>query len=524
MDLPGRHFSRRDFLKLLLLLPLLKVKLPTSATGLVPAPQGRTSPEGEGPLTNPPNILILVLDAFSAENASLYGYRRHTTPNLERFAQRATVFHQHYAGGNFTTPGTSSLFTGAYPWSHRGLHLFGTVLDKFADQNLFSLFWQDYFTMAFSHNLIVMNLLHQFSQYLDQFTLAKDLALESETVFDRIFPEDFNDSFWGERLVRGSGLPLPSSLFLSFAEGNFQEQPSENLKERYKDVFPRGLPYNTVGVFFLLEEAMDWIKSQVLSAPKPFVGYFHLFPPHEPYNTRKEFVDIFKDGWTPQPKPKHAFPQGRSESFLNNKRRYYDEFIPYADAEFGRLVDALEESGIMENTYFILTSDHGELFERGIQGHVTSTLYEPVIRTPLLISRPGQRERVDVDTRTSCVDLLPTLLHITGKPIPEWCEGQILPTFGDSKPDSERSIYVVEAKQNPKMGPLKIGTVALMKGDFKLIHYFGFKDFSDVYELYDLKKDPEEMENLYNKRTDLAAEMKSELLSKVEEENHKFEG
>jgi membrane-anchored protein YejM (alkaline phosphatase superfamily) len=177
MDLPGKQFSRRDFLKLLLLLPLLKIKLPTSATGPVASPQRRTSPEGEGPLNNPPNILILVLDAFSAKNASLYGYRRHTTPNLERFAQRATVFHQHYAGGNFTMPGTSSLLTGAYPWSHRGLHLFGTVLDKFADRNLFSLFEQDYFTMAFSHNLIVMNLLHQFSQHLDQFTLAKDLAL-----------------------------------------------------------------------------------------------------------------------------------------------------------------------------------------------------------------------------------------------------------------------------------------------------------------------------------------------------------
>jgi arylsulfatase A-like enzyme len=524
MDLPGKQFSRRDFLKLLLLLPLLKIKLPTSATGPVASPQPRTSPEDEGPLNNPPNIIILVLDAFSAKNISLYGYRRHTTPNLERFAQRATVFHQHYAGGNFTMPGTSSLLTGAYPWSHRGFHLFGTVIDGFVDRNLFSMFEPDYFTIGFSHNLIVMNLLHQFSQYLDQFTLAKDLALESETVFDRIFPEDFNDSFWGERLVRGSGLPLPSSLFLSFVEGNFQQEPSEHLKEQYQDIFPRGIPYNTVGVFFLLEDAIDWINAQVPSAPKPFLGYFHLFPPHEPYNTRKEFVDIFNDGWTPQTKPKLAFPQGRSESFLNSKRRYYDEFIAYTDAEFGRLIDSLEQSGALDNTYFILTSDHGELFERGIQGHYTSTLYEPVIRIPLLISKPGQEERIDVDMRTSCVDLLPTLLYLADKPIPEWCEGQVLPSFGQSKPDPERRIYVVEAKQNPKMGPVKIGTVALMKGDFKLIHYFGFKDFSDVYELYDLKKDPEEMENLYNRRTDLAAELKSELLAKLDEENHKFAG
>ena len=65
---------------------------------------------------------------------------------------------------------------------------------------------------------------------------------------------------------------------------------------------------------------------------------------------------------------------------------------------------------MLDDTYVIVTSDHGEMFERGIRGHVTPTLYEPVIRVPLLIAKPGQREREDVYAPTSCVDLLPTLL------------------------------------------------------------------------------------------------------------------
>ena len=68
-----------------------------------------------------PNVLILLFDALSAKHISTYGYPRETMPNLTRFAQQATVYHAHYSGGNFTTPGTASLLTGTYPWSHRAL-------------------------------------------------------------------------------------------------------------------------------------------------------------------------------------------------------------------------------------------------------------------------------------------------------------------------------------------------------------------------------------------------------------------
>ncbi|MDH5646998.1 MAG: sulfatase-like hydrolase/transferase, partial [Candidatus Heimdallarchaeota archaeon] len=89
---------------------------------------------------NKQNILIIVFDTLSAENISLYGYARETMPNLSRIADRATVYHQHYAGGPFTTPGTASLLTGTYPWTHRAFGIQGKVIDKFIDKNIFSLF------------------------------------------------------------------------------------------------------------------------------------------------------------------------------------------------------------------------------------------------------------------------------------------------------------------------------------------------------------------------------------------------
>src|SRR5262245_33474577 len=69
-----------------------------------------------------PNIIVLLIDTLSARHMSLYGYERQTTPNFERFAARASVYHSHYSGGNFTTSGTATLLTGRYPWGHRAIN------------------------------------------------------------------------------------------------------------------------------------------------------------------------------------------------------------------------------------------------------------------------------------------------------------------------------------------------------------------------------------------------------------------
>jgi len=133
---------------------------------------------------------------------------------------------------------------------------------------------------------------------------------------------------------------------------------------------------------------------------------------------------MFRDGWAPVSKPSHVFSDGYSEKDLQSKRRWYDEYIAYVDAEFGRLIESLELQGVLENTHIIVTSDHGEMFERGILEHITPTLFEPIARVPLVIHRPGQEKREDVYTLTSAVDLLPTVNSIMGQSPPEWSDGE----------------------------------------------------------------------------------------------------
>jgi choline-sulfatase len=239
-------------------------------------------------------------------------------------------------------------------------------------------------------------------------------------------------------------------------------------------------------------------------------------PPHDPYTPRVEFVDMFDDGWAPAPKPTHFFTEGRDQDFLDLKRREYDEYIGYVDAEFGRLIDNLTAEGLLENTWVVVTSDHGELFERGIFRHSTPTLYEPLLRVPLLILAPGQQQRHDINTVTSSVDLLPTLLHVTGGPIPDWTEGVLLPPFNGASIDPERPVFALEATRSPKSQPLRTATAAIIKGEHKLVHYMGFSDHNQVSELYDVQADPEERTDLVNTHPDLVEDLKGELMDALD--------
>jgi arylsulfatase A-like enzyme len=508
----SEKINRREFLKMASLLPLMISPLPSLLSN--------TKPEENQ--TNHPNILFILFDTFSAQHMSLYGYDRETTPNIARFAERATVFHSHYAGGNFTSPGTASLLTGTYPWTHRAFHMHGTVIEKYAHRNMLSLLPSNITKVTLTHTLLAQSLLQQFKEDIDVFKYPRELALVDTQYSDILFSKDYNVSYWAENVILRSGARNPSSLFVGLAYRLFKLVEKRKLVSEYGSLFPKGIP-NLNDIYYLLESAVDWMIQNLSQIPEPYFGYFHLLPPHEPYTPRREFVDRFSgDNFKPIEKAAHFTSSGTDNKALNRERRDYDSHILYTDAEFGRLLDYLIESGVMEKSYVILTSDHGELFERGIRGHITPVLYEPLIRIPLLISKPGQTEKEDVHDNTSCIDLLPTILALMSEPIPEWSEGQVLPTFPGYAGNSQSSIYVVEAKGNPIQAPVGKGTFALIKDRYKLVHYQEYNLEEGRDELYDLSKDPDEMSNLFKTKRATADELMNELKEKIRSANAPF--
>jgi arylsulfatase A-like enzyme len=497
--------SRRDFLKFVSLLPLLTLRLPKSIPGATSVFQD----------SDQQNILVFVFDALSARHMPIFGYPRNTTPNLARFAQRATVYHSHHAAGNFTTSGTASLLTGVYPWTHRGINLHGTVLESFRDRNIFSTYPKERFTYAYTHNLLAESLLQQFRSNLGLYKRTRELAINDPEYSDRLFPSDYNVSLWSEQLILRGAETKPSSLFGSILYRLLRLSQKREMASDYGRQFPRGVP-NLDDVYFILEDAINWLINELPTIRESHLGYFHILPPHAPYYPPKDFIGRFQDDYVPEAKPPSPFSEGYADEFLNQKRMEYDENLAYADAEFGRLYDSMVKNGILDNTIVVITADHGEMFERGILAHVTPTLYEPVLHIPLLISVPGQTQRKDVYSYTSCVDLLPTLVKFTGQSIPEWVEGEVLPSIMDEPIQNERSVFAVEAKSSAKEGNLNKVTVAIIKENYKLIYYRGYPK-TPAPELFDLSNDPEELNDLASTKSSITADLQQEIEKKLQQ-------
>ena len=495
--------SRRDFLKL----------TGTAAAAMALRPIRLEATRAASP--GQPNVLILVYDAFSARHISLYGYERDTTPNLRRLADRATVYHQHYAGGNFTFPGTSSLLTGTYPWTHRGFNPDLGIDPNFEKQNIFQLFDQ-YYRLTYTHNAVAYTLLRQMQDSMDRLKPRQDLYLDRDFVSDLLFANDEDTATvsWWQSIVK-KGRKGTYSLFFSHLYRAYKER----ILARYADLYPRGLPNIRDDNFFLPEDASDWVLDQVPQLPGPYLGYFHFLPPHDPFLTRADFVDTFlDDGFEPIRKDQHTFTRGRSYEELVHTRRMYDEYALLADHEFGRIFDTLDQTGGLENTIVVLTSDHGEMFERGIEKHYHETLHQPVIQIPLMIFTPGQTTRQDVTTSTSATDLLPTLLHLTGQPIPDWIEGQVLPPYTGATTEHPRAVYAVEAKDSQQYGEISPVSLMIVRDGYKLTYYDDWdrQNGSDpIIELYAIEEDPEEMNNLADEMPDLRNKLLKEVLVKA---------
>jgi arylsulfatase A-like enzyme len=509
----SHRLNRRDFLKLASSLPL----------GLVIPPLAKTFHSLRPLQEDRKNVLIVVFDAFSAYHLPIHGYSRETTPNISRLAERAIVYHNHYAGGNFTSPGTASLLTGSLPWSHRALQQYGTVSESFVDKNIFKAF-EDYHRIAYSHNPLVNVLFRQFIRDLDEYIPAARMMLTSDDLITSLFAgdEDIATVSWTRAMNKQEeGLEGHSySLFLSELYQSYQEKKVE----AFKPFYPRGLPSVKIGNYFLLEQAMDRLANQLESMAQPFLGYFHFMPPHAPCTTHRDFYGRFRnDGLQPVVKREDIFTQHRNEQFLLRNRISYDEYILYLDREFARFFDFLENSGLLKDTWVVLTSDHGELFERGIRGHVTPVLYQPVVRVPLLIFEPGRETRTDVYDSTSATDLLPTLLQVTGGKAADWTEGTVLPPFSDA--GQNRNIYALHAMKNDPRAPLAQASVMLVKGKYKLMNIFGYKELGqgvERVELYDIEADPEEMNDLYSQQKQIGADLLDQLKEKLKEVNQPY--
>lgn len=171
--------------------------------------------------------------------------------------------------------------------------------------------------------------------------------------------------------------------------------------------------------------------------PRPVFLFLHTYETHHPYTPERALLDELDPGY--QGKLGHKIPvellqrvnAGEVELDEGDRRRVeraYEAEIRSVDRAFGRLIEGLEESGRLRDAVVVLTSDHGEEFgEHGRLGWHSHTLYEELLRVPLILRLPrAERAGATVATPVRLIDLAPTLLELAGVPAPPQFAGRSL--------------------------------------------------------------------------------------------------
>jgi len=440
-----------------------------------------------------PPIFLITVDTLSAPYLPMYGAEHPTAPRLAQFAQGATVFLRTYANSNFTTPAVNSIMHGTRPWTHRAVHLEAKPLTT--AQSLPALLRAaGYYTAAVSTN-----------------TWAAPRNLGISAHFSAL----------SENNVCAASDPvsvLPPELQIAI-RGSLAWSNLHWLAVRAADWL--GL---CAGRHFDPELAFAEARGMLARAPagRPLFLWVHLFPPHDPYITPAPFVGTFAPGPEARDrastKPPDAYDARSHLDFPGVWRLRYQEAIRYVDHHIGAFLDELKTSGLYGRSLIVISADHGESFSKFYGRHGGPALHEELVHIPLLLKLPGQTARSELTQLSEQADLLPTILELAGV-------AQRPPTEGISLVPAlrgwpvERAVFSMNFQQSRRLGPLDTGTVAMLEGRWKYVHYLGRINYPHMPaledELYDLAADPHEMANQAADQAEVAERMRREIEAKL---------
>jgi arylsulfatase A-like enzyme len=295
--------------------------------------------------TSAPNVLIVVVDTLRSDHLSSYGYKRQTSPNLDRIAGEGVLFESAFSASSWTLPSHASMLTGLLPHEHNLRHD-THALSSSAPMLSEELEKLGYRTAAFSANTQLFSRRQGFGRgflhFEDYFQSAADMA--ARTVY-------------GRKINR-----------YLFPHLGFEDMPG---RLRAADINAH---------------ALQWIDRD----HRPFFVFLNYFDVHDPYLPPQPYRGMFSTMRDPGgliDSARNAPPKLTPEQ-LQTEIDAYDGAIAYVDAQLARLFQELERRGVAQNTLVIVTSDHGEsLGNHSLLGHGTS-LYRGQLQVPLIFWWP----------------------------------------------------------------------------------------------------------------------------------------
>jgi choline-sulfatase len=418
-----------------------------------------------------PDALIVMADQLAPSALPFHGNPITQAPAMSSLAERGVVFDNAYTASPLCAPARASLMTGMLP-SRTGTYdnaaAFSSEIPTFAHH----LRGAGYRTvLAGKMHFCGPDQLHGFEERLTTDIYPADFAWAP----DWSKPQDRPHWYHDMSSVIEAG-PCIRSLQLDFDDE----------------------------VAFVAErELFGHIRS---NDERPFCFVVSFSHPHDPYAIPHQWWDMYRDEDIPMPAfgydESSMHPHERRlrhmcamdgvqitpEKVRAARRAYYGE-ISYLDHHIGRLIDVLRETGRLEETVVILTSDHGDMLgERGLWYKMS--FFEGSVRVPLVISAPGWFKAGRVSSPVSTMDLLPTLVGLAEdgdlSGIVGPLDGQSLLPLLAGEP-SDRDTVTAEYLAEGALAPI----VMIRRGPMKLIH-----SPADPDQLFDIAEDPFERNNL----------------------------
>jgi arylsulfatase A-like enzyme len=363
----------------------------------------------------PPNVIVILIDALRADHLGCYGYQRPTSPNIDALAAESSVFDDAIAQSSWTGPSVASLFTSTYPSVH-GMVTFTAVLPSSVDTLAEALRRGGYETAAFSANFVHVTAHKGFDQGFDRFVELKRKPHQGE-----------------------------EAEFLGLTAADAGE---------------------------VTDRAVDWLAAR----PRlPFFLYLHYMDPHSSYHPPPPYRGRFAhpytgpiNGSTEQVNEIERGELAIDQAGISHLVDLYDGEIAFADSQIGRLIQELRARALLDSSIVVLLADHGEEFhEHGGFFH-GYTLYDEMIRVPLMIRLPHARDGGKrVESVVQLIDVGPTILDLVNRPDRRATQGRSFASLlapGASR-FSEREAYSelfddpsVDTKIHPKKHKAAITT------------------------------------------------------------------
>lgn len=413
------------------------------------------------------NFIFFLSDEHTREALGCYGSPIVKTPNLDRLAASGTRLTSAYTASPLCVPSRAALATGRYVheircWDngHPFEGQFPSWMSRLRDSG---------------HHTVAIGKLH----YRD----SRDANGFSEEIIPL-------------HLVAGTG-----DLIGLLRRGPAHYGATENYA---KNAGPGESDYTDYDRR-IRDAACDWLaKEAPKHGDKPWVLFVSFVSPHFPLIAPPEFYELYPHDRLPSPRlyarhqrPQHPFFEGLTRAW--NYDDYFDAervrvaqagyygLCSFLDDNIGRVLKALEDSGLAANTRILYSSDHGEMLgNRGFWS--TSVMYEESVGVPMIVAGPGIPRGRSVSTITSLVDCYPTLVEGLGEELT--AEEQQLPG---------RSLIAVATGHKPQRtvlseyhaGGAVTGCFMIRVDQWKYVHYVGFTP-----QLFDLQADPLEEKDL----------------------------